>query len=411
MYLQNFRLLVLCFATACASRAAGPTVASPATGTAKGPPIRTVELEPMRIDVVQGDRGPTTKAYDARSLLDDGNEALVMHRWDDALAAYDHLLADFPDSRLVVPALFNSGQAYEGKEDWGRAAERYHKLVDTASDTPDNKEDRKNAYFRIAAVLAEAGQFAESRQALEKLLSFTELAPAERIEALARLGFAFVQTKDYASGEEVLRRAIAYHREVQGTVTLESSYFVAMAQFYLAEIPHQEFDAIPLRYPEEQMKRDVEQKSQLFLMARDRYVKTVELKDPTWATAAVFQMASMYKEFWDQWMAVPVPSGFNADEAREYIKQVNEEPQLRQMLEKALYFHEKNVAMARDAHVSTGWSQQSDVAAEEIRKLLAQQARGDYVAPGTAPRPAGALPNPDRSSPTPAVYVPARVDL
>src|SRR5437762_5496935 len=123
------------------------------------------------------------------------------------------------------------------------------------------------------------------------------------------------------------------------------------------------------------MKRDVEQKSQLFLMARDRYVKTVELKDPTWATAAVFQMASMYKEFWDQWMAVPVPAEFGAAEAKEYVKQVNEEPQLRQMLEKSLYFHEKNVAMARDAHVSTGWSQQSDVAAEEIRKLLAQQQR------------------------------------
>ena len=34
----------------------------------------------------------------------------------------------------------------------------------------------------------------------------------------------------------------------------------------------------------------------------------------------------MYKEFWDEWMAVPIPADFNPEEAKEYVKQVNEEP-------------------------------------------------------------------------------------
>jgi len=399
--------LTLC---ACASRAAVPRT-TPAT-----PPVKTVELEPMRIDVVSTERGTETRAYDARSLLDDGNASLMLHRYDEALAAYDHLLADFSDSRLVVPALFNAGQALEGKQDWAGAAERYRKLLDRAAPGDETKVDRKNAHFRLAAVLAEAGDFAASAAAIEKVLAWDDLAPEERIEGLARLGFALVQVKEYAGGEEVLRSALAYHRDIQGTHRLESPYFVAMAQFYLGEIPHQQFTTIPLRYPEEQMKRDVEQKSQLFMLARDRYVKTVEYKSPYWATAAVFQVAAMYREFWDHWMAVPIPAGFNAAEAKEYVKRVNDEPELRRLLEKALYFHEKNVAMARDAGISTGWSQASSAQADEVRDLLARQQKGEQVVPGTTT--AGATPaataTPDADSagrPPTRVYIPARFDL
>jgi hypothetical protein len=121
----------------------------------------------------------------------------------------------------------------------------------------------------------------------------------------------------------------------------------------------------------------------------------------------------MYKEFWDAWMAVPVPADFNPAEAREYVKQVNEEPQLRKLLEKALFFHEKNIAMARNAKVATAWSRQSEVDVEGVRKLLAQLQRGETVTPGT-PGPVHAEKpiSPDSASVrAPAVYIPPRLDL
>jgi tetratricopeptide (TPR) repeat protein len=405
------RSLPLLLLAACASRAAAPRATTPAA-----PPVRTVELEPMRIDVVATPEGQETRAYDARSLLDDGNAHLLLHRYDPALAAYEHLLRDFPDSRLVVPALFNTGQALEGKEDWKGAAERYRRLLEAAPVTDETRVDRKNASFRLAAVLAEIGDFAGSAAAIEKVLGWDDLAPEERIEALARLGFALLEMKDHAGAEEVLRQALAYHRDIQGTHRLESPYFVAMAQFYLGEIPRRQFAAIPLRYPEEQMRRDVEQKSQLFLLARDRYVKTVEYKSPYWATAAVFQVAAMYREFWDHWMAVPIPAGFSGEEAREYTRRVNSEPELRRLLEKALYFHEKNVALARDAGISTGWSQESASRADEVRQLLARQQRGEQIVPGrsTPMPPLTPAPMPGVEPATPAAtggYIPGRFEL
>jgi tetratricopeptide (TPR) repeat protein len=417
--MRRLPILLLCgLGGACtASRAAAP---GPVPGKASVPPAvpakpqRVVELEPLRIDVVQTPRGQEARAYDARSLLDEGNESLILHKYDEALAAYDHLLTDFPDSKLVPPALFNAGQALEGKEDWAAAAERYRRLLHDVPATADSKEDRKNAYFRLAAVLAESGRYADSARDLEEILDSDELTPEERVEGLARLGFALVETRDYAGGEEVLRSALGFHAKAAAKEHFESPYFVGMAQFYLAEIPRLQFLAIPMRYPEEQMRRDAEQKSELFLLARDRYVKTVDYRSPYWATAAVYQVASMYKEFWDEWMAVPVPADFNSDETKEYVKQVNEEPQLRKLLEKALFFHEKNIAMARNAHVETPWSRESETDVAVVRDVLARQLRGDFVTPGSGPaQPGHARPiSPDSASVrTPDVYIPPRLDL
>jgi tetratricopeptide (TPR) repeat protein len=393
-----------------AGRAVAPPPVTPVAPVASA--AQTVELEPMRVDVVETPHGQEAHAYDARSLLDEGNEALMLHKWDDALAAYDHLLADFPDSRLIWPALWNAGQALEGKEDWAGAASRYRRIVNEAPDVPDTKEDRRNAHFRLAAVLAESGQYAESGHTLERVLAWDDLEPEPRVEALARLGFSLLETKDYGGAEEVLRSAIAFYQDKAAAVRFESPYYVAMAQFYLGEIPHLQFLDIPLRYPEEQMRRDVEQKSQLFLLARDRYVKTVDFKSPYWATAAVFQVATIYKEFWDQWMAVPIPGDFNPDEAREYTKQVNEQSDLRKLLEKSLFFHEKNIAMAKNARVDTAWSRQSETDAEVVRELIARQQRGDYVLPGLR---SGLTPksiSPDSASaPQRDVYIPPRFDL
>jgi tetratricopeptide (TPR) repeat protein len=393
-------LLVL--ASACGGAASSTRPTTPK------PPPKTVELEPLLVEVGDPATGGEVRGYDARNLLDDGNDALIQRRFDEALAAFDNLLRDFPGSKLAVAAQYNAGLALEGKRDWAGAAERFRRVLATGRD-PEHREDFVNAHFRLGAVLAEIEQFAESARVLEQVLERTDLPPDHRIEALARLGYALVETKDYAAGEEVLRKAIAYHREVQGTHRLDSTHFVAMAQFYLAMIPHRQFGAVPLRYPEQQMSRDLDQKSQLFLLARDRYIKVVDYKDAQWATAAVYQVAHMYKEFWDAWMAVPIPAELNATEAKEYVRQMNQEPNLKKLLEKSLLFHERNIAMAESVRAATQWSRLSIEEAETVRKIIARQSSGDLVEPGVAPAPAA---GPKDSPPAGSrVYFPARREL
>lgn len=399
---------------ACAGRAAPPraiprpTAVSPPP-TSVGPKV--VELEPLRIEVSPDDPD-RARVYDARALLDEGNDALLLRRWDEAIAIYERLLRDFPESRLAPAAEYNIGLALEGKGDLAGAVERYRRVLHAA---PPATSDYVDAQYRVGSLLAELDRHGEAVPVWEQVLRRDDLSPEDRIEALARLGFSLVELADYAGAEKVLRSAIDYHRSVVVEKPLESEFYVAMAQYYLADIPRRQFLAIPLRLPAEQLDRDVEQKSELVLLARERYIKTVEYKEPYWSTAAVFRLGEMHKAFWDDFMAVPIPSDLNEAERKAYVQAVNEEPQLRKLLEKAVMYHERNLALARNANAKTVWTEASEKQLKEVYEILAKQSRGELIQPGQPPahRPPGspdAMPDGPPSA-APRDYIPPRADL
>jgi tetratricopeptide (TPR) repeat protein len=342
-----------------------------------------LQLEPLRIEVVPDAEGKlTATATDARTLFDEGNDALMQRQYDQALTAYERLVVDFPGSALVPAAFYNAGIAWEGKADFPQAADRYRRAVAAA---PAGSKDGRDAAFRLGAVLAESKQFADSVATFEKLLDTDTLDAEDRLEGLARLGYALVELKDYTGAEEVLRQALAFHKDAAARGEISSNYFASMAQYYLAVIPHRQFRAVPLRYPEEQMGRDLEHKSELFMLAEERYTRLIEgYPNPYWTTAAIYQIGLMYKEFWDDFMAVPMPPDMTPAGGKEYVKLLNQNKDLRKLLEKSLYVHEKNVVHSREVGLQSVWVDASEVRAGEVKTIMARQQRGELIPPGTA---------------------------
>jgi tetratricopeptide (TPR) repeat protein len=383
---------------------------------------RQLELEPLRIEVVQKDDGTlTTEASDARSLFEEGNDALMQRRYDEALAFYDRLVADFPGSTLIGAAHYNAGIALEGKSDWAAAADRYRRAMATS---PAGAEEARDAAFRLGAVLAEGKQYAAAAETFEKLLDRDDLTAEDRLEGLARLGYVLVELKDYEGAEEVLRSGLAWHKEQSQRGEIESNYFASMAQYYLAVIPHRQFRAVPLRYPEEQMGRDLEHKSELFLISYDRYMMLIDqFPNAYWTTAAIYQLGQMHKEFWDDFWAVPLPAGMSEAGVKEYVKLLNDNKEIGKLLEKSLFFHEKNVVLSRDAGIATVWVDASEVRATEVKDLLGRQQKGEMFQPGQVPGPADAagdegleprLPGTGQTThdgTAPAEYIPGRRNL
>jgi tetratricopeptide (TPR) repeat protein len=393
MNLRSLVAVVLLVLPACAgsSLRSQPTT-TPVAGTSPGADAarggtRELNLEPLRIEVVPDAQGQlTTTATDARTLFDEGNDALMQKQYDQALALYERLVAEFPGSQLLPAALYNAGIAWEGKNDLAQAADHYKRAVALA---PAGSKDGRDAAFRLGAVLAESKQFSLSITTFEKLLDTDQLNPEERLEALSRLGYALVELKDYTGAEEVLRQALSYHKEAAARGDIPSNYFASMAQYYLAVIPHRQFRSVPLRYPEEQMGRDLEHKSELFILAEERYTRLIEnYPNPYWTTAAIYQIGQMYKEFWDDFMAVPLPAGMTEAGAREYVKLLNQNKDLKKLLEKSLYVHEKNVVHSREVGLQSVWVDASEVRAGEVKAIMARQQKGELFQPGTVPGPA-----------------------
>ena len=218
----------------------------------------TTDLESIHLQVKgRNSRGEfELESIDARSLLDEGNYAMSEERHDDAIRHYERLLTVFPDSRLAPTALYNMGLALEGKGEYDAAIVKYGILA------RDKTRDRDSidAHLRIASVQAELERWNESHQTLVEVLARSDLTHSDRIEGLARLGYATLERGDQAAAEAVLHQAVEYYQHL--TTGLDTNYFVAMSYYYLAQIPHRQFRTLPMRPPEDQLKIDLDAKAE-----------------------------------------------------------------------------------------------------------------------------------------------------
>src|SRR5262249_34837245 len=70
---------------------------SDAATPATAPQVQEVEMEPIKLQGVKGPDGVQhVVTYDATELFEQGGAALSEKRYDDSVAAYEHLLKEFP---------------------------------------------------------------------------------------------------------------------------------------------------------------------------------------------------------------------------------------------------------------------------------------------------------------------------
>jgi tetratricopeptide (TPR) repeat protein len=384
---------------ACGGRAAAPVATTPTTGSPAAT-ATTIDLEPMVIEVVRDERGGrAVVAFDARQLFDEGNAALKAGDGARALATYDRMLAEFPDSALASAARYNAGLALELAGDLDGAVARYEAaLVGTIA-----ARDAIDAELRVGAVRAEQGRFADAIARFEAVLAKPAVPVPTRIEATSRLGFALLESRDLPAAEQALNRAIALYEEEMLRVPLEGDYYVGMAYFYLAEIPHRQYVELPIRLPEAQMAKDVEAKAALVLVAQGRYEDTIGFGNLHWATASGYQIAAMQEELWQALVSAPIPPQLGAQAAAIYVREVR--ALARKHLEKALVVHQKNVALAEANRTPTEYGGRSRRRAIEVAAILARDAAGETV-PSSVMAPAAAAI--DQASPERWVPPPAR---
>lgn len=375
-----------------ASRPVGPR-AGAAAAPSKAE-VTTLVMEPIQVVARMKDGKREYDVFDAAGLFEQAGAHLQARRFDQAVATYDRLVREFPDSRYAVPSQYNAGLAHEARRDWAAAVARF-KLVAERAKSP---RDVIDALFHLGACYSEADNQAASAEVFGRLLERGDLGPADRVEAMVRRGYAQYQMKDLATAERTFRDTIGFYRKADQEQRLDADFFLAMAHYYLAEMPHQEFKKQPIRLPEKQMERDLEAKAKLLLTAQGRYIATINVRNPHWATASGFQVGALYREFYDAVVGAPIPhgdlrrraktAGVSYDEVlKAYVEQVRQ--YMRPLLENAIKVHEKNVQMAERTGVENDWVKRSNEQLESLKLLLAGK---DAAVSPTAPKPAATQP-------------------
>lgn len=356
-------------------------------------------MEPVQITASKKDGKLSVDAYDAQELFERATTAYSEKRLDDAFFNYKTLLESFASSPQSKAAQYNLGLVYQDKLEWAKAAVQFKSFIDSHSES----SDVKDAYFQMGVSHAEAKDWLASEQAFISILARKDLTADDRVEALTRRAIARFNLDDLDTAEFVLKEVFFFKRRLESTneERLETDYFLALAQLMLGEISHKRSNAIELRWPEDQMKKDLEAKAKQLLEARRRYIEAVRYGNPRIASMSAFQIGVLFQEFYDSVMAVPSPKELGSDAQGETREVYREELRLklRIVLEKALRGHEHNIELFERLGVETEWVTKSRVAIERLRNLLYPE--DPQKLPTTDPSsPSKQAPNLDNAAPS-----------
>ncbi|MBI5480021.1 MAG: tetratricopeptide repeat protein [Deltaproteobacteria bacterium] len=139
-----------------AARPAGPRAGAPASQPQAA--VTTLVMEPIQVVARMKDGKREYEVFDAAGLFEQAGAHLQARRFEQASATYDRLVREFPDSRYVVPSLYNAGLAHEARRDWAGAVARFK----TAADRARSPRDAIDALFHLGACYSEADNQAAS---------------------------------------------------------------------------------------------------------------------------------------------------------------------------------------------------------------------------------------------------------
>lgn len=352
-------ILGVAFLAACAS-----TNGAKKSGPSSGEDVVRLDMEPMRIEATTGADGVHIDAYDAPELFELGGKALSDKRLDDAIKLYGKLLKSFPESTYARPTLYNLGLASIDKKDWPAAIETFKALIDKYP----THADAKDAFFQLGACYAEQTNWPASAEIFARILERKDLTADDRIEAIARRGFAQFNLGDIDAAEKTFRSAITYKQSIENEERLSTDFYLAFSQYHLGEIFHARFRRVALRMPEAQLDRDLEEKAHLLLTAQRAYIDTIKFGNPAWASAAGFQVGSLYEELYDAFMNVAIPPELNAEARGVYREELQKK--IRILLEKSLRWQRENLLMIERLGVKSDWADKSKLAYAKLLKML-----------------------------------------
>jgi len=337
------------------------------------PGVTNVQMDPI---VFTAGKGGTVEVKDPADPFERAAEAYKADRYADALALFDQVAAEHPGTQHARSSLYNAGLSLEQLDRKPEAVQRFRRLADEYPESP----EALDALFRLGSTLVQLRQWPASAEAHQRILKRTGLTLSDQVEAHARLGEAQFHQGAFEEAERTLRRLRELYRQHEAEERLDTDYFLAMGNFFFAEVSHAQYTLLPVRLPQKQLEDDLEAKARMLLLSQQRYVDAMRVKHVEWATAAGFRIGSLYREFYDDMVGAPVPEVLKGEAREVYQEEVRKK--VRNLLVKAVSFHEKNVLMAERTGEKNDWVTRSTAQLEELRRLLEPRA-------ALAPRPAG----------------------
>ncbi|MBK7538787.1 MAG: tetratricopeptide repeat protein [Myxococcales bacterium] len=329
---------------------------------------RVIDLDTIRIQVVgrTPTGAPELSAVATADLFSEASAAWKNGQGDLAIGLFRRLVSDFPDSTYAPLSLYNIAAIYDRRGDPSATISVLRELI---ASYPTSRKSVE-AHLYLAAMFAERRQFADSLVTLDQALARQNLTFADRVEGGARKGYVLLELGRLEEAEAALALAVSHWRQAPH---LEDAYFIAMAQYYRAEVLHRRFLAAKVELPDDNLGKSLAAKEALAVAAYDQWRTALGHRHAYWATAAGYQMSQIFVELWEATVRAPFPTAMSAEARPLYVAEVRS--RVRSHLQKALEGHRMNLELAKAYGVTTPWSDGSKMQVLQIQEILGKESQ------------------------------------
>ncbi len=337
----------------------------------------SVALPPIIFKVRTTASGRKVYVRDFALLLEDATAAFRDKRWAEAVELYDIIGEEYPDHEGLGALNFNAGLALMHLNRAKDAAVRFRDAIRHGA----GSRDARDAAFLLAEALHRQGEFKRAAAVYRAMrvdpevirLIGGELGVLDGLEASARQGLNHKRGGEMQRADRAFRatqRLYDLHRELR---PVAESHWVPRAYYERGEIYRTLFETIHFKLPVARMRRDLEDKANLFLKAQASYFRAVRLHHKKWSLAAGFRIGSLYAQLIDDIYAAEVPQGLDKLTTDTYRDELFKHTG--HLAKRAVRIYEKNIALAKRLGTDGDWVDKSRLQLDRMKALLRQAER------------------------------------
>jgi len=345
--------IVACLGVVAGCAGASPNVVAP-------PPATNVQAE----NQILGTRVEGT----AKELLEKGEHALLAQRWQEAVDAFEALLAGDAASANNPQVLYDLAVAYEGLGEREKARARYREVVRRF---PEDSNAR-NALVREVSLDAHLEDWTALGEAGEMILARKEIDPAEKMLGLGARGLSKIQAGEDTAATRAIQQGLELMDETRYGSTGQLPVAAAMIKYANGELRKYRSEKISLNPPGPDFLAKLEMRCSFLLEAQSSYADAIRSVDPQWAAMSGYRVGEMYRTLHHDLMLIPPTDKAKTEHDKQLFYGIMH-VRYRVLLEKGMEMMKRTLALGEKTGVASAWMKRAETLKAEMDTALEEE--------------------------------------
>jgi tetratricopeptide (TPR) repeat protein len=349
------------------SRGVAFVVAIAGLGACGGASQKVVLPQPGHIEAsnqIIGTRAEGT----AKELLAKGERALLAQRWQEAVDAFEAVLAGDAAAANDPQVLYDLALAYEGLGEREKARARYREVVRRFPADP----NARNALVREVSLDAHLEDWVALGEAGEMILARKEIDPAERMLGLGARGLSKIQAGDDSAATRAIQQGLELMDETRYGATGQLPVAAAMIKYANGELRKFRSEKISLNPPGSDFVMKLEMRCSFLLEAQSSYADAIRSVDPQWAAMSGYRVGEMYRTLHHDLMLIPPTDKAKTEHDKQLFYGIMH-VRYRVLLEKGMEMMKRTLALGEKTGVGSAWMKRAETLKGEMDQALEEE--------------------------------------